>query len=149
MKTQRRDGMLGFHSHFDVRPQQVYKPPTQLHPTKSLGTCYGPTVPQGYWMRTEGTGHMNIFQGPYRESKPEPGVFCRSVGYVGKRRTPVLSGNGLPARNHVTSFRKAVKTSPFTPLILILSSKRCAGLRDALQMNNLLSRASCLLRYGT
>ena len=66
-----------------------------------------------------------------------------------KTKNPFPSGNRLPARSHVTSFRQAVKTSPFTPLILILPSKRSIRLRSALQMTNVLSRASCLLRYST
>jgi len=49
--------------------------------------CNRLTGPQGYWMRTEGLSHKNIFQGHYRESNPEPRIFWRSAGYDGKRRT--------------------------------------------------------------
>lgn len=118
----------------------------QFTPRKiPLFFCYRLTGPQGYWMRTEALGHMNILRGPYRKSNPETRILWRSAGYNRKIWTPVPSANRLPTRSHVTSIRTAVKTSPFTPLILTLSCKRW----DALQMTNVLSRASCLLLYGT
>jgi len=128
---------------------QVYEPAALDAQRNSLVFLLQADWPPGLQNVERRTKSHEYFQMTLPGIEPKTSRLLAQWRVWWKKKNLVPSGNRLPARSHVTSFRKTVGTSPFTPLILVLPCRRSIRLRDALQMTNALSRASCLLRYGT